>query len=64
MPSKHRHNISVTTDQWERITSAAAEAGARRGMPMPVSEWLRTAAREKIERDQFLLKIPEDKSDA
>jgi hypothetical protein len=26
---------------------------------MPVSEWIRGACRERIEKDQFLLKIPE-----
>ena len=51
MPSKHRHNISVTPDVWERWEQAAALAGAKRGMHMPVSEWLRIAAREKIEND-------------
>ena len=50
MPGKRR-NISVTDDVWERWEGAAAGAGAKRGMAMPVSEWLRVAAREKIERD-------------
>ena len=59
MPSTGRRNISVTPDVWARWEAAAAEAGARRGMAMPVSEWLRVAAREKIEKDQFLLKIPD-----
>ena len=48
MPSKNRHNISVTPDQWDRITAAAAEAGAKRGMTMSVSEWRRVAAREAV----------------
>ena len=61
MPGKRR-NISVTDDVWERWEGAAAGAGAKRGMAMPVSEWLRVAAREKIERDHVLPPIePGDK---
>lgn len=58
-----RKTISVTPDVWERWVAAAAYDGARQGRPVPVSEWIRVACGEKIERDQFLLKIPGDSSD-
>ena len=43
-----RYNISVPDDLWARIQQAAAKAGAERGKPMSVSEWLRSLVHEKI----------------
>lgn len=45
-----RKTISVTPQVWERWAAAAAEDGARQGRPVPISEWIRVACREKIER--------------
>ena len=42
------HNISVPDDLWARIQQAAAKAGAERGKPMSVSEWLRSLVLEKL----------------
>jgi len=36
-----RHNWSVSDEIWARCQKAAAAAGAERGLPMSVSEWLR-----------------------
>jgi len=47
-----RRNLYIPDDLYERIQRAAAEEGARRGQPMSVSEWLREAAEEKIERQR------------
>ena len=47
-----RRNLYIPDDLYERIRRAAAEEGARRGQPMSVSEWLREAAEEKIERQR------------
>ena len=43
------HNWSVSDELWARCERAAAEAGAERGKPMSVSEWLRTVVLEKLE---------------
>ena len=43
-----RYTIKMPPDLWARIQQAAAKAGAERGKPMPVSEWLRSAALEKL----------------
>ena len=47
-----RHNIWFPPDLWALIQQAAAEEGARRGQPMSTAEWLREAAREKMEREE------------
>ena len=45
------HNISVPDDLWGRIQQAAAKAGAERGKPMSVSEWLRSLVLEKLQKE-------------
>ena len=44
-----RFNITMPDDLWARIQRAAANAGAERGKPMSVSEWLRSVVLEKLE---------------
>lgn len=43
-----RHNLSISDELWAKVQKAAAEEGAKRGKPMPVSEWLRGLIIEKI----------------
>ena len=43
-----RYSITMPPELWGRIQQAAAKAGAERGKPMPVSEWIRTAVLEKL----------------
>ena len=45
-----RHNIYIPPDLWARMQKAAAEAGARMGRTVSVSEWLRMAAEKAMER--------------
>ena len=35
------HNFSLPDELWASIQRAAAKAGAKRGKPMSVSEWIR-----------------------
>ena len=46
-----RYNISMPDDLWGRIQQAAAKAGAERGKPMSVSEWLRSLVLERLGED-------------
>lgn len=46
-----RHNISISIPDEElrkRILAAVAKAGAERGKPMSVSEWIREVVSEKL----------------
>lgn len=43
-----RRNISMPDDVWDEVKSAAADAGAARGRPMPISEWLRLAIEDRL----------------
>ena len=44
-----RRNVSISDELWARVERAAAEEGAKRGKPLPVSEWLRGIILEKLE---------------
>ena len=46
-----RRNIYIREDIWQAVRSAAADEGAARGKPMPVSEWLRLAITARLEAD-------------
>ena len=43
-----RRNISISDDLWDAVKGAAADAGAARGKPMPISEWLRLAIQDRL----------------
>lgn len=43
-----RYTITMPAELWADIQQAAAQAGAERGKPMSVSEWMRSAAIAKI----------------
>lgn len=43
-----RRTISISDELWARVEQAAAEEGAKRGKPLPVSEWLRGLILEKL----------------
>ena len=43
-----RRNISIPDELWNDVKSAAADAGAARGTPMPISEWLRLAITDRL----------------
>ena len=43
-----RYTISMPPELWASIERAAAKAGADRGKPMSVSEWIRSAAIAKM----------------
>ena len=45
------HNLSMSDELWARVERAAAEEGAKRGKPLPVSEWLRGLILKKIGND-------------
>ena len=45
-----RRTISFPGDLYDRVQQAAATEGAVTGRPISVSEWLRMAAEEKMER--------------
>ena len=46
-----RHNLYIPNDLWEKMRKAAADAGARVGRTVSVSEWLRRAAERALERE-------------
>jgi hypothetical protein len=49
-----RRNLMVPDDLWRRMTQAAAREMARRGeASYSVSEWIREACEERLERDEF-----------
>jgi hypothetical protein len=50
MTGATRRNIWFPDDLWKRIEAAAAQEGAKRGKPVSVAEWVRTACEEKLER--------------
>ena len=43
-----RRNISISDELWDAAKRAAADAGAARGKPMPISEWLRLAIEDRL----------------
>lgn len=43
-----RHNLSISDELWAACERAAAEAGAKQGKPMSVSEWIRRAILERL----------------
>lgn len=45
-----RRNITIPDELWNSVRSAAADAGAARGKPMPVSEWCRLAFQERLSK--------------
>ena len=46
------HNFSLPDELWASIQRAAAKAGAKRGKPMSVSEWIRSAVIEKLQQEK------------
>lgn len=44
-----RYNISISQPLIDAAQKAAAQAGAKRGKPMPVSEWIREAIKARLE---------------
>ena len=45
------HNFSLPEELWTSIQRAAANAGAKRGKPMTVSEWIRSAVIAKLQQE-------------
>ena len=43
-----RHNILMPDDLWGEIERATANAGAKRGKKLSVSEWLRAVVTAKL----------------
>ena len=50
MKTMKRHNILMPDDLWDDIERATADAGAKRGKSLSVSEWLRAVVMEKLRR--------------
>ena len=46
-----RHNLWFRPELWERVTAAAAKAGATLGKPLPTAVWVREAIAEKLGRE-------------
>lgn len=51
MSTRRAIYIPDDSDLWERAQKAALEASVERGYVVSVSEWVRDAIREKLERD-------------
>ena len=47
---KHRHNVSMPPELWQRVKQAAADEGAKQGRPMSISAWLRSLVLAKLGR--------------
>ena len=47
-----KRTLYFPDEVWDRITDAAAQAGAKERRPVSVSEYLRRAAAEKMSRDK------------
>jgi len=45
-----RRNIYFPDDLWDEAQRAALKEGAARGVPVTVSEWVREAVQERLER--------------
>ena len=45
-----RYTLSIHQDLIEEVRKAAADEGAKRGKPMPTSEWIRRAVYAELKR--------------
>ena len=49
MATMTRYNFSISQEMVDEVQRAAAEAGAQRGKPLSVSEWIREAIVGKLD---------------
>lgn len=47
-----RRSIVIADDLWSRMQQAAADQSAREGRTVHVSEWLREAARRRLDAEE------------
>ena len=50
MTDTTRRNVTFPDDLWEAVMKAAAKETLRTGQRITASEWLREAARQRLER--------------
>lgn len=51
MEKEPRRSLWIHDDLWDAAVKAALREGVRLGKPVPVSEWIREAMRQRLERE-------------